>query len=285
MTIPEYIMSGGQTNPADQSMVWGPGGAMPSIKPVGGNPAWQPLASGLNSYLNMAHGDMSFLEQAPGYNQGGLIDYSNGGYADGGPISPEVQGIIDNSREGFATTHTQDFMGGPPSTTIVNQRSDTQGMAGRHFNQDVRAGWDVDVAGQQAGVQAEWNALNSLTDEDVIEKVMEALSTGEDPGMLMDVFVERFGEQALADVQSKVQAMAVESDGLSDSVPAVVDGSQPAALSEGEFVMPADVVSGLGNGSTDAGSKRLMQMIDNVRKARMGTPEKPSEVNPSEVLR
>jgi hypothetical protein len=127
--------------------------------------------------------------------------------------------------------------------------------------------------------------LNSLTDEDVIEKVMEALSTGEDPGMLMDVFVERFGEQALADVQSKVQAMAVESDGLSDSVPAVVDGSQPAALSEGEFVMPADVVSGLGNGSTDAGSKRLMQMIDNVRKARMGTPEKPSEVNPSEVLR
>jgi hypothetical protein len=155
MTIPEYIMSGGQTNPADQSMVWGPGGAMPSIKPVGGNPAWQPLASGLNSYLNMAHGDMSFLEQAPGYNQGGLIDYSNGGYADGGPISPEVQGIIDNSREGFATTHTQDFMGGPPSTTIVNQRSDTQGMAGRHFNQDVRAGWDVDVAGQQAGVQAE----------------------------------------------------------------------------------------------------------------------------------
>jgi hypothetical protein len=60
-------------------------------------------------------------------------------------------------------------------------------------------------------------------------------------------------------------------DGLSDSVPAMIDGRQPAALSRGEFVIPADAVSGLGNGSTDAGAEQLQGMVNNVRMARGGT--------------
>jgi len=59
-------------------------------------------------------------------------------------------------------------------------------------------------------------------------------------------------------------------DGMSDSIPATIGGKQPARLADGEFVVPADVVSHLGNGSTDAGAKRLYTMMDKIRKARTG---------------
>lgn len=59
-------------------------------------------------------------------------------------------------------------------------------------------------------------------------------------------------------------------DGMSDSIPASIGGKQPARLADGEFVVPADVVSHLGNGSTDAGAKKLYGMMDNIRKARTG---------------
>ena len=59
-------------------------------------------------------------------------------------------------------------------------------------------------------------------------------------------------------------------DGMSDSIPATINGKQPARLADGEFVIPADVVSHLGNGSSDAGAKRLYAMMDKVRVARTG---------------
>ncbi len=59
-------------------------------------------------------------------------------------------------------------------------------------------------------------------------------------------------------------------DGMSDSIPASIGNRQPARLADGEFVVPADVVSHLGNGSTDAGAKQLYAMMDKVRKARTG---------------
>jgi len=70
-------------------------------------------------------------------------------------------------------------------------------------------------------------------------------------------------------------------DGMSDSIPAVINGVKPqrAALADGEFVIPADVVSHLGNGSTEAGSKRLYAMMNRVRKARTGNPKQGKQIN------
>ena len=59
-------------------------------------------------------------------------------------------------------------------------------------------------------------------------------------------------------------------DGMSDSIPATIGRKQPARLADGEFVVPADVVSHLGNGSTDAGAKKLYSMMDKIRRARTG---------------
>ena len=59
-------------------------------------------------------------------------------------------------------------------------------------------------------------------------------------------------------------------DGMSDNIPATIGGRQPARLADGEFVVPADVVSHLGNGSTNAGAKKLHGMMDKVRMDRTG---------------
>jgi hypothetical protein len=71
---------------------------------------------------------------------------------------------------------------------------------------------------------------------------------------------------------------------MSDSIPATIGRKQPARLADSEFVVPADVVSHLGNGSTDAGAKRLYEMMDRVRKARTGRKSQGREINPNKYM-
>jgi len=73
-------------------------------------------------------------------------------------------------------------------------------------------------------------------------------------------------------------------DGMSDSIPATIEGKQPARLADGEFVIPADVVSHLGNGSTKAGAKVLYKMMSKVRKARTGNSKQGRQINPSRFV-
>jgi hypothetical protein len=73
-------------------------------------------------------------------------------------------------------------------------------------------------------------------------------------------------------------------DGMSDSIPAMIGRKQPARLADGEFVVPADVVSHLGNGSTDAGAKRLYAMMDRARQARTGKKKQAPAVNADKIL-
>jgi hypothetical protein len=68
-------------------------------------------------------------------------------------------------------------------------------------------------------------------------------------------------------------------DGMSDSIKANIDGKQEARFADGEFVVPADVVSHLGNGSSKAGAKKLYAMMDKIRKARTGRTRQAPEVN------
>jgi hypothetical protein len=73
-------------------------------------------------------------------------------------------------------------------------------------------------------------------------------------------------------------------DGMSDNIPATIANKQPARLADGEFVIPADVVSHLGNGSTGAGAKKLHSMMDNVRKARTGRKAQGKQINPNRFM-
>ena len=73
-------------------------------------------------------------------------------------------------------------------------------------------------------------------------------------------------------------------DGMSDNIPATIADRQPARLADGEFVIPADVVSHLGNGSTEAGAKKLHEMMNSVRRARTGNPKQGKKINPNKFM-
>lgn len=136
----------------------------------------------------------------------------------------------------------------------------------------------------------------SHNDRELIAQTVEAIQGKvAEPGPILLAFVNEFGEPALQDLAARVKAMpateggqppmtGVASDGQSDSIPAMIDGQQPAALSEGEFVVPADAVSGLGNGSTDAGAQQLQGMVDGVRQMRTGGAVQPPQINPQQLM-
>lgn len=73
-------------------------------------------------------------------------------------------------------------------------------------------------------------------------------------------------------------------DGMSDEIMGRIDNTQPVRLSDGEFVIPADVVSHLGNGSSDAGAERLYTMMDAIRKARTGNERQGKEIIPERFI-
>ena len=97
----------------------------------------------------------------------------------------------------------------------------------------------------------------------------------------------------VSDTQDVVQAaggglmgtyLAGKTDGMADQIPARIDNRQEARLSDGEYVVPADAVSHLGNGNSDAGAEVLKNMIARVRKERTGNPNQGKEINPNKIL-
>lgn len=86
--------------------------------------------------------------------------------------------------------------------------------------------------------------------------------------------IKRYAQGGIASLGSYSdggQLLKGPGDGVSDSIPATIGGDQPAALADGEFVIPARIVSELGNGSTDAGARRLYAMMDRIQKNRKKT--------------
>jgi len=94
------------------------------------------------------------------------------------------------------------------------------------------------------------------------------------------------GMAAMPEYKAGGKLLRGAGDGMSDDIPAVIRGQgvQRAALADGEFVIPADVVSHLGNGSTEAGAKKLYKMMAQIRRARTGTKKQAPRVNPDKFL-
>ncbi len=103
------------------------------------------------------------------------------------------------------------------------------------------------------------------------------------PAMAMGGRVPKYAHGGIAGAH-KGYYLGGKTDGMADDVPARIDGKQEARLSDGEFVIPADVVSHLGNGNSDAGADQLHSMMDNVRQARTGNPEQGKQINPQQFM-
>jgi hypothetical protein len=90
-------------------------------------------------------------------------------------------------------------------------------------------------------------------------------------GGLSAINMARGGQYDLGDYSDGGRLLRGPGDGVSDSIPASIGNKRPARLADGEFVVPARIVSELGNGSTEAGARKLYGMMDRIQAARRGT--------------
>lgn len=135
-------------------------------------------------------------------------------------------------------------------------------------------------------------------DKEIITGAVRAIAgMSDNPQQDLALFVSKFGEDALEDLVDRVRGgqfganlmaggeglQRGAGDGMDDMIPASIEGEQDVLLSNDEFVVPADVVSGIGNGSSDAGARALYDMMDRVRTARTGMTEQPPDV-PQEAM-
>jgi hypothetical protein len=157
------------------------------------------------------------------------------------------------------------------------------------------------IADMMPGAEMMDEAAPEMNDKDIVKAAVSAIR-GEIPeeqaAIVLGMFLESFGEEALRRLVSDVRSGKVDGergdiegmiegpgDGMDDLVPAEMDdGSQDVLLSDGEFIVPADVVSGLGNGSTDAGAEELYGMMDRVREERTGMTEQPAQIKTGGLL-
>ena len=95
--------------------------------------------------------------------------------------------------------------------------------------------------------------------------------------------VEKLAEGGITTLASG-KYLRGNTDGMADKIPSSIDGKQKAALSHGEFVIPADVVSHLGNGNSDAGANKLYDMMARIRKARTGNSDQGKRINPDKFM-
>jgi hypothetical protein len=141
----------------------------------------------------------------------------------------------------------------------------------------------------------------SPNDKEIIVQAVKAIKSGtpdDSNKVALADFVQRFGEDALMDLVDSVQRGDFEDianmnegmirgpgDAMDDLVPAKNTGNgEDILLSGEEFIVPGDVVSGLGNGSSDAGADELYKMMNRVRVARTGTTEQPPQIKAGGLL-
>ena len=261
---------------------------------VGGTPTAGP-AAGIGGQLQPANG--------------GQLDFRAIG-ADGKPITPfmdRVSNVYNNPEAalsqvgkniqdkpfagllaaGGAYTTAMDMMGPPkmPGETPYDPSKYPE-----QFPVNPRT-WNAPGAGYQPGYSSEYRyfakgGLADLRKEDGVtanamnEAKAALLGEHPRPSEALGRFRNMFGEDALDVLRDKVTGGRVRGagGGMDDLVPGTIEGRQQVRLADGEFVVPADVVSGLGDGSTDQGVRRLHEMMKNVRQQRTGKAAQPKAI-------
>jgi len=153
-------------------------------------------------------------------------------------------------------------------------------------NQAMMAEQPIDPAMQQEA---------QMADQLVQQTILAILGRVDDPDVIIDMFIDEFGQEAYLALRDEVLNSVVPGanteglidgpgDGMSDNVPGMIGDQQRVATSQGEYIIPADAVSGLGNGSTDAGAGALDGMVAGIREARTGTDIQPEAIIPEEFM-
>ena len=181
-----------------------------------------------------------------------------------------------------------DMMGGQPA--IPGQEPYDANRYPEQFPTNPRR-FTAPPAGYRAGAGPEFRyfakgGLASMRSEDgytanlMNEAKAALLGEHPRPREALERFRESFGDDALALLRDRLTGGRVRGagSGMDDLVPGTIEGRQKVRLADGEFVVPADVVSGLGDGSTEHGVRRLHGMMDKVRQDRTGKTAQPKSI-------
>jgi hypothetical protein len=144
--------------------------------------------------------------------------------------------------------------------------------------------------GGETQVNAEADRLIDLAAMAVLGELPE-----EEAGVVIQAFIDEFGEEAFSTLRESVLEEIVPGSqkegeivgsggGMDDQIMGMIGNQQPVAVSPGEYIVPADVVSGIGDGSTDAGVQQLDGMLDRVRVERTNTTQQPRPLRKGGVL-
>ena len=212
-----------------------------------------------------------------GMNDGGLSNIDR--YKSKGKVDVESQlrsmetmnkgiGLLSPSPDGFAPIVPRDpgdAMGGPGIVQYEQEYAglspDQRAYAMMKSLRKKTLKDDLATGLQPVGALGELDLMPAMQKQAMLEaQAKQQIATEAKRGGLMDGH--------LGDYSDGGRLLKGPGDGVSDSIPATIGGKQAARLAEGEFVIPARIVSELGNGSTDAGAKRLYAMMDRVKAKR-----------------
>ena len=118
------------------------------------------------------------------------------------------------------------------------------------------------------------------------EVVLAIMGQHPNPKEVFAEYIEIYGEDGLMALIEQVQQLQPsegrmikgEGGGVDDQIPAIIDGQQPARLSNDEYVIPADVVAHAGDGSSDAGGRKFDSLVARVRKTKTGNEQQPEQI-------
>lgn len=153
---------------------------------------------------------------------------------------------------------------------------------------------------QEGGIAALAPTAAPPNEKDLIVNAVNAVKGNMDEqsaSIALAQFVQKYGEEALQELVQDVQEGEYDNvggkaegmidgggDGMSDSVPATIDGEQDLLISKDEYVVDAPTVAMIGNGSSDAGAEKLDKMREEVRKAATGSSMQPKEIDAMGIM-
>ena len=183
--------------------------------------------------------------------------------------SPEFDGYLETGRGmGTADVRYSPYFGRQGSGSIGGAQDS---LYESYLNRVGNTGY---LQGGEQFKQAEGNDLSG--------QMFSAIQLPSDEGV-GSLLSANFAKGGIAQLK-KGKYLDGATGGMADKVPASIEGVQEARLSDGEFVIPADVVSHLGNGNSDAGAKVLEGMMSRVRKERTGNSKQGKQINPKKFL-
>ena len=211
------------------------------------------------------------------------IGYSRalGGFLPGGALAGFLGNAYINSRTSEAARlggHTGTYtgyaaFGDRPNNTMTEQQTQDaiRGIGGGPLSGDAWGGYTPDLSNLGSGYESVGGGSTYSSPSADTSSSSNSFESAYGYAHGGIAALAGGGQSHLGDYSDGGRLLRGPGDGVSDSIPATIGDKRPARLADGEFVVPARIVSELGNGSTEAGARKLYAMMDRIQKARSKT--------------